>query len=188
MTLQELIDRALSIATAGQDPSTSPFLNADAIAEDMLPQVFGTVAIRAASTRHLRHTLRRTKTVAVVSGTVVLPTDTLSAYITDSVLIDPADRTKRYTYLPWDALLGEPLDPRLGHYSIEGESRLWVVEPGEEYAGTGPTAAYLLTIPCVPEVPASANDTIAVSEEVADELVTELARQLTASQGAPTRR
>lgn len=173
MILQELIDRAISIATAA-----NPTLEPTAVAEDLLLQVFAEVGAQAARDERLRHTLRRTKTVNVVNGSVVLPGDTLSAYIGDSVLIDPADRTKRYTYLPWDALLSEPLDARLGHYSIEGESVMWVVEPGDEYMGDGPTAALNLTIPCVPEVPASAGATIAVSEEVADLLVAALVRAL----------
>lgn len=185
MTLAELIDRALTIASAGRDPSTSPHLNAEMVAEDLLLQVFAEVGERAAADERQRHLLRRTKTVNVANGAVTLPDDTLSTYITDAFLLDPDDRTKVYTYLPWDALNREPLDSRLGHFTIEGESVLRVVEPGAEYDGTGPTQAYQLTIPCVPEVPTAPTDAIAVSAEVADMLVAALARQLRTLGGQP---
>lgn len=175
MTLQELIDRAIMGASAGIEPSLSPTLNADAIAEDLLPLVFGRVGDRAAEDERLRHTLRRVKTLNVATGLVTLSSDTLSAYIWDSVLIDPADTSKRYSYLPWESMVRDSLDPRIGHYSIEGESRLRVVEPGDTYdPTTGPTIALRLAIPCAPEIPAAPGDDIAVTDEVVDMLLEEL--------------
>jgi hypothetical protein len=177
ITLQQLIDTACLLAgPAG--------LKNGHIAELLLPQVFAEVATKAAADERLRHTLRRTKTVNVANGSVVLPTDTLSAYITDAVLLDPNDRTKVYTYLPWDALVREPLDPRLGHFTVEGESVLRVVEPGVEFDGSGPTQAYQLTVPCVPEVPTAPENQVAVSAEVSDLLVATLVRVLI-SRGSP---
>lgn len=179
MTLQELVDRALSMASAGMEPSSVPTLHAEMIAEDMLPAVFGEVGQRLAANERTRHLLRRTKTLAVVNGAVQLSADTLSAYITDSVLTDADDETKDYSYLDPVHFVREPLDSRLGHYSVVGESGLRVLEPGEAYAPlAGPTASYLLTIPCVPEVPATAASPVVASEEVIDELVTALATAL----------
>lgn len=183
MILQELIDRALSIATVGLDPATASLLADEVRAEDLLLTVFTQVGVQAAREERLRHTLRRTKTLNVVNGTVQLPSDVLSAYITDSVLYDPTDLTKRYAYLAPEHFVRERLDARLGHYSVVGESGVRVTEPGESYDPfTGPTVELHLTIPCVPEVPATANDAIAVSDEVADDLVAALARELRARQ------
>lgn len=178
MTLQELIDRALSVASAGLDPSVAQSLTNEIVAEDVLDIVFSEVGVQAARTERLRHTLRRTKVLAVVNGTVALSGDTLTAYIADSVLTDPDDTTKRYSYLAWESFVRDSLDSRLGHYSVQ-ESVLAVVEPGAAYdPTTGPTLSLHLSLPCVPEVPALATDTVAVSEEVADLLVERLAMAL----------
>lgn len=179
MTLQELIDRALSVAMIGQDPSTTPALNADMFAEDLLPQVFGAVGERMAANERTRHLLRRNKTLVLVDGEIALPVDVLSAYITDSVLFDPADPSQPYSYLAWENFIRETLDTRLGHYSLQGESILHALGPGEAYdPNGGPDITLRLTIPCSPAVPAAAGDQLAVNAEIADELVTELARAL----------
>lgn len=176
MTLQELVDRALSIASIGLDQSVAQLLTNEVVAEDLLLQVFAEVGEQAARDERQRHLLRRTKDLAVVNGTVALPGDALSMYIEDSVLIDPTDITKRYSYLAWEHFVRSPLDSRLGHYSVVGEMALEVVEPDTEYNPTsGPTINLQLSIPCVPEVPASVGDDIAVSAEVADVLVERLA-------------
>ena len=160
------------------DPSLSPALNAEMLAEDILPVVFGEVGVRIAADERTRHLLRRAKTLAVVNGTVTLADDVLSAYITDSVLIDPTVLTRLYTYLPWEQFVREPFDSRLGHYSVQ-EFVLAVVQPGSAYSPTtGPSVSLSLTIPCVPEVPALATDTVVVSAEVTDELISALARAI----------
>lgn len=177
MTLQELVDRALSVASAGMPEP--PTVDASMIAEDVLLVVFGTVGERMAANERTRHLLRRTKTLNVVNGAVQLGSDVLSAYVTDSVLKDPDERSKDYSYLAPEHFVRETFDSRLGHYSVVGEGVLRVVEPAEFYdPATGPTASYHLTIPCVPEVPATANSQVAVGEEVADELVAALAAAL----------
>lgn len=178
MTLQELVDRALTIASAGMEPSLSPTLNAEMLAEDVMPQVFAEVGVRLAHEERTRHLLRRLKTLAVVNGSVALSADVLSAYITDSVLFDPATITRLYAYLPWEYFSRETLDSRLGHYSV-AESVLYVTQPGSNYVpGSGPTISLSLAIPCVPEVPALATDNVIVTEEVADELTAALAKAL----------
>lgn len=174
-TLQNLIDEACLLA--GVDG-----IKGDAVAQLHLPQVFAAVGERMAANERTRHLLRRTKNLAVVNGSVTLTEDVLSDYIDDSVLLDPDDLDKNYSYISWEHFVREPFDPRLGHYSIEGEGELRVVEPGDAYTAVGgPTVVLRLSIPCSPEVPAAAASPIDARGEVVDELRAALVQVLKTS-------
>jgi hypothetical protein len=178
VTLQELVDKAISIASAGLPASLSPALSADMIAEDLLESVFGEVAEQLARSPNTRHLLRRTKVLNVVDGEVTLPADVLTQYFSDASLYDPADVTKRYSIAEWPDLISGSLDPRLGHFIIN-EGLLTVVEPDQQFeANNGPTLTVRLTIACSPEVPASAGNAIDARDEVVDRIVERLAQRL----------
>lgn len=172
MTLKELIQRAVEIANQGLTEAAAT----EAAAEAHLPAVFHAVGVKAAANERLRTTLRRTKSLVFVSGAVSLPSDVLTAYITEGNLLDPIDKTKLYSLAPWDQLTTGTLDQRLGHFAIEGESTMHVVEPGNVYdPALGPDLSLLLTVPCIPAIPALITGSIAVIDEVADDLTSTLA-------------
>lgn len=175
MTLKELIQRAVDIANLKLTEASQ----AEQAAEALLPAVFGSVATKAAGSPRLRTTLRRTKTVAVVSGAATLTDDVLTAYIDEANLIDPSDTTKLYSLVSWHLYTTGQLDERLGYFTIKGETLLHVRDPFETYDPSGGMSASLqLTVPCVPEIPALVTDDVNVTDEVADELITALAAAL----------
>lgn len=187
MTLQELIDRAISATTSGLDPEIAERLFSEMQAEDILPVVFNAVGQRYAADERLRSLLRRTKQLDFAGGEVDLSQDVFTKFLDTSVLIDTTDRSKRYAFTPWDIFTRDD-EPRIGHYSLEGESTLHVVEPNSTYdPNAGPDETLYLTTPCSPVVPGSAGGTIAVRDDVLDDLLTELIAAL-APKLATTRR
>lgn len=178
MILLELIQRSVAMAVQGMD---SPVVRAavETAVEPLVPVVFAQAGDELAKTERFRVLLRRTKQLAVVDGSVQLPDDVLSVYLDDAALIDPADTTKRYSLLPWHELVREQLDARLGHFAVEGEGTIHIVEPDTPYdPNAGPTTALALTIPCSPEVPASITDEVDVPAEIIDWLIMKLALAL----------
>lgn len=185
MILSELIERALNMAMIGV--VDAPLRASLEVAlESLLPVVFGEVGDELAANERTRSLLRRTKDLAVVNGTVELAADTLTAFISESTLYDAADITKRYSLTSWDELVRGELDSRLGHYAMEGESTLRVVEPANTFApASGPTIALKLTIPCSPVYPSNPATAVDVNDEVVDILIKRLALAL---RPAPARR
>lgn len=178
MILRELIQRAVDIASSRQDTSVTR-LSLETAAEPMLPLVFSSVAVRLARAERTRTMLRRTKSLSVANGSATLTSDVLTSYISDANLRDATDKTKQYSLTQWDQLVTDQLDPRLGHFAVEGEATLRVVEPNTAYSPTsGPTITLLLTVPCVPAIPAIGAAVVA-TDEVVEELISELAAQLT---------
>lgn len=179
LTLQQLIDQAISIATAGMDPSLSGSLSAEMVAEDLLSSVFNKVGVEQAENPRTRTLLQRTKTIAVANGSVVLDPDVLTSYIGDSTLLDPLDLTKVYTLVPnWSEFVVEDAG-FLGLYALEGEDTLHVVEPNTAYdSATGPSESLLLTIPCAPVIPTTPAGVINIIEELENDLIEALAEGL----------
>jgi len=176
MTLRELIQRALDIASQGLGPLDRAAL--ETAVEPILPIVFGEVGDFYASREHTRSLLRRTKDLVVANGVVQLSDDVLTRYICDAVLYDPTDTTKRYSLVPWESLVRESLDDRLGYFAVEGEATLHVVEPYEEFDPTvGPDVALKLSVPCALEIPAL-DTNIDMPAEVTDELLRRLVNAL----------
>lgn len=181
LTLQELVDRAVSIATAGFPPELSAALNTEMIAEDLLPSVFTKVAGEQAANSSTRSLLRRTKVISTIGGAVTLSGDVLNAYMCDSNLLDPTDKTKQYAFITnWPEFIGEDAGP-LGTYCIEGEDSLHIVEPNATYdpAG-GANLSYLLTVPCVPIIPTTPTGVIGIIDELDNDLIEALAEGLKA--------
>lgn len=178
MILSELIQRAVDIASKSVDTAVTR-LALETAAEPLLGIVFHEVSVDKARNEYKRSLLTRTKTLAVVNGSVAIPTDVLTEYMWDSHLIDTTAPTKRYSLTPWHQFITAALDRRLGHYSVEGESTLHVIEPATSYSPTsGPTETLLLSVPCVVVVPAATTDAIVARDEILDDLVRGLASAL----------
>lgn len=175
MTVKELIQRAVSIARQGL-PTPLPIDAMEAAAEPLLPIVFAEVGERAARDERLRRTLFRAKAFAFNGGPETLPSDVLTGYLDMSVLFDPDDPTKIYSWVPWNQFISTQLDTRLGYYTLEGESlRFHLVEPGIAFdPTTGPIITVTLYTPCSPEIPATITEHIAVTGEVLDDLLAAL--------------
>lgn len=178
MNLSELIQRAVDIASRQQDTAVTRYA-LEAAAEPLLPIVFRQVGVELARTANTRTLLRRTKTLNFVGGVVTLTSDVLTDYVCEGHLADPTDRTKRYSLAPWNSFITDELDPRLGHFAVEGEATMRVVEPNTTYdPTTGPTVTLELTTPCAPVVPATAATAVAATDEVVMRLVGALAAAL----------
>lgn len=178
MTLNELIQRALDIASKGLDTSVTR-LAMEVAVEPLLPVVFAQVSANVARDEKQRTQLRRTKSLAFVDGLVTIPDDVLTEYMVDASLVDPTDRTKRYSRAPWRQLVTDELDLRLGHFAVEGETNMRLVEPGTVYdPTTGPTITLNLTVPCSVVVPAAATDQVVAMNEILDDLTVALANAL----------
>lgn len=178
MTLKELIQRSLDIASGGTGAAVVT-MDTEAIVEPLLPVVFRAVGTEAARTERTRTLLHRAKAIVFVDGVVDLSTDQLTEYIRDSSLSDSVDVTKRYAYTEWDNFIRPNLDTRLGYYSLEGEHTLHVTEPGTSYDPlTGPAISLRLDIPCVPVVPVSLTGTVDAPDEIVIMLIEALAAAL----------
>jgi hypothetical protein len=178
VTLQQLIDKAVSIASRGTDPSTSPALSAEMVTEDLVSTVFNQVSQKMAGDPTRRSLLRRIKSISFSSGSGVVTEDVLTQYFNESMLYNTSDLTARYSLVPqWESFIRSS-DTRLGYYCVN-ESAIAIIEPGATYsASTGLTGTRSLIVPCVVAVPATASTTISARDEVVDELLTGLADAL----------
>jgi hypothetical protein len=178
MTLTELIQRAVDIASKDLDTSVDR-MGIETVVEPLVPIAFHDVSVRLAREEHTRHLLRRSMVLNFINGVEDLDNDVLSAYISDATLVDQADRTKRYSLIPYSQLVTDELDPRLGHFAVEVGHTIHVVEPNSTYdPTTGPTIDLYLTTPCVVAVPAAVGDPVVATYEVLDDLVHALAMAL----------
>lgn len=178
ITLQQLIDQAISIANRGVDQSTAPALSAEMIAEDLLSTVFQQVGQTVAKDPARRSLLRRTVAVNFTSGTATLDGTAFTEYLSESMLYDTSDITKQYSWISQFENFIRKSDRRIGFYSVN-ESTINIIEPNATYAaGSGITASRNLVIPCSPVVPAAATDPVIIRDELIDDLVMGLADEL----------
>lgn len=172
MTYDELCTRILYQAQRGGERAELANLNTQTIIEAIMPAVFQAVAEDAAGNPDKRPLLRRTKTIAMVSGTGTIPDDVLTKCFDEATLLDPADLTKLYSWVPDYFDFVGPLDTRLGYFCSSIENTIVQREPGDDYSlATGFTGNMQLTVPCVPEVPALPADQVAVAAVIASDLV-----------------
>lgn len=172
MTYEEMIYRIVSQAQRGSEAAEHTNLDAYSIAEAIVPSIFQAVAEAAAGDNRKRPLLRRTKTVSFVNGSVTLADDVLTKYLCDATLIDSAALTKRYSWVNDYGEFIRTTDSRLGFFNSPIENTLAIREPGVAYVvGSGLTGSRLLTVPCVPEIPALATDPVDVADVIASDLV-----------------
>ena len=178
LTLQQLIDQAISIASRGVDPSVATSLAAEMVAEDLLPQVFSQISVAMAADPACRSLLRRTKSVAFVTGSATLTGDVLTQYLCESMLYDTTALSAVYSWIPqWEEFVRQT-DQRDGYYCVN-ESTIAVVQPNNSYsASTGLTGNLSFVVPCSPIVPATAAATVDIRDELIDDFIVELANAL----------
>ncbi len=178
LTLQQLIDQAISIANRGVPPSTSPALSAEMIAEDLVGTVFQQVGQTVAADPTRRSLLRRTKTVAFAAGSATLTGDVLTQYLSESMLYDPTALSAVYSWIPqWEEFV-RMVDRRDGYYCVN-ESTIAVIQPNAVYSpSSGLSGNLSLVTPCAPAVPAAATDAVVIRDELIDDLVMGLADAL----------
>lgn len=178
ISLQQLIDQAISIANRGVDQSAAPALSAEMVAEDLLSTVFQQVGQTVAKDPARRSLLRRSVDVAFTNGSATLTDAVLTEYLSESTLYDSTDLTKQYSWVSQFENFIRKSDRRIGFYSVN-ESSINIVEPSAVYAvASGLTGSRKLVIPCTPEVPATATTTVDVRAELIDDLVMGLADEL----------
>lgn len=179
MTLQEMIDRALSIASRGLEPSVAASLNAEMVAEDLLASIFHQTTVKLASDETRKKIVRAVYSVNIGTGSGTVPLGALTQFAHDSNLNDPNDPSAEYTFEPeWNTYSSPAVDQRVGRFTVFGETLL-VLPPGAVYTpGTGVTAAYRWDIATVPAVPSSPSTTLSIASEVLDDYVWALAEAL----------
>lgn len=180
MTFVEMINLALFQASRGLTPAQADLLmDADAIAESLVPQVFQEVGQACASDPRKRSLLRRTKTVSFTNGAGTLTSDVLTQCADDSYLYDPSDPTIIYSHVREFADFVGYLDTRLNYYNIESGVTIRVIEDGDEYDSlAGATKSLSYSTPCVPAIPTSATANVDVADEIASDLVSALAEAI----------
>ena len=179
ITLQQLIDQAISIASRGVDASVSPSLAAEMVTEDLIGTVFQQVSQTVAKDPTRRSLLRRTISVFFTDGSnAPLDQTVLTEYLSESMLYDPADLAKQYSWVSQFENFIRKSDRRIGFYSVN-ESTINIIEPNAVYAVlTGLTGDRNLVIPCTIAKPATAASAVVVRDELIDDLVMGLADEL----------
>lgn len=163
----------------GLEPNVSPNLDATLIAQALVPDVFQAVGEAAALDERKRSLLRRNKTVSMTAGVGTLTDDVLTAYMEDATFFDPADLSKSYSWIREYYDFVNYADARLGYFNVRDGVTLLQREPGEDFATTlSFTGNMTLSIPCVPEVPASQDVAVDVVPEIASDIVEALAAAL----------
>lgn len=171
-TYTELIYRIVSEAQRGSESAEKTNLDAYSIVEAMIPSIFQAVAEKAAGDPYKRSLLRRTKTVVFTNGSATIDTDVLIACLCDATLLDTASLSKKYAWIAEYTEFTGFVDSRIGSFSSPVEFTLAVREPGVAYSPTtGLTGSLSLNIPCVPVIPAGANDPVVVTDEIINDLI-----------------
>lgn len=182
MTYLEFIHRSVEQAQRGLDPNRSKLMDAEGIAQIMAPQVFEEIGKRAARDEKLRAVLMSPFTVAFTNGLATLGDTVLKQYLCESTMIDTADLTKRYSFIPnWGDFVRprSSIDQRLGWFGLQGDTSLAVIEPGASYAvGAGITANRNLTAPRIPTVPATATTEMDAPNEIEEDMINALAEMI----------
>jgi hypothetical protein len=172
MTLTEFIDFCTLQASAGLAPdAAATLIDAEDIIESLLPSVFQKVGVEAAKNEETRSILRREKTITFTSGTGVLTDDVLTQYKEDSTLFDNDNPTTEYSLCQTMTMFAGLKDTREGYYLMNGQT-IKVIQPGASFdPASGLTGDLKLTIPCVPEVPATADTELDVPSEILNDLL-----------------
>jgi len=187
MTYEEMLSVSYFQALRGLDANVAPNLDdATTIMEALVPSVFQAVAEGYAGTgeRRKQSLLRRTHSLTVTNGVAVLPETVLTSCMVNSSIDDPDDVTVAQA----QSFCGEWFDyvqPRdawqiqLNIYCVKGDLDFHYLPANEEYdPSSGFSGTIELTVPSVPEIPASASDALDVSSEVTSDIVEALAEAL----------
>lgn len=178
-TVKTWIQKGTELATRGMDPSLAPALDAEGLAEPLLEQVIADLVDSYVAQGKTRLLPRQTKSLVFVDGTVSLTSDVVESSLDDSVLYDPADKRKLYSFLgEWNDFVGA-YDKRLGYYTVRVYGTMHLIEPGTLYdPATGPSVTRTLSAPCFWAIPANINADMGVPSEVETDLIGKLGEAL----------
>lgn len=85
MTLDEMVTRAIFMATDGQiPPDDTPIISRDLAAEAWVPEVLHSLAQSIAGDPEQQHLLTKTFNITLSGGVGILPADMLSAYLCEN--------------------------------------------------------------------------------------------------------
>lgn len=162
----------MSQAQRGSKVEEQTNLDAYSIAEAMIPSIFQAVGERAAGDPRKRDLLKQSLPLTLVAGAIDLPDYALESYLCDSTLYDPADLTKTFSWVRnFNDFIG-PLSPLLGYYNVPAGHTMYVRDVGEEFTVPLTLAIdIVVNIPCVPVIPALADDPVVVVDEIASDIV-----------------
>lgn len=169
-SLQQVIDVACGRAGLA---------DGEALAESLLEQAVSEAADYYTSDEARASVLTETKSLSLASGSATLSGDVYLARISQARLYDPADLTKRYTYVrQWDDFADDAKDLRQGYWTVKGQT-LYAIEPQASYEeGDGATIDLKLTCLTSPDVPATASATWDEPDEVVETVIEVLAGML----------
>lgn len=177
MTYLEVIYRTVAQAQRGSQMAQFANIDTQSICEAMMPSIFQQAGEAAAGNERKRSLLKRDKTITVTNGAATIPDDALTAYLEDSTFYDPSDLSKTYSWIRnWNDFINPSLANQpfvnYGYYSVSGGVTLGQREPGEVWSpSSGFTGSMTLNIPCVPVIPATATTTLAVVDEVLNDII-----------------
>ena len=175
----DLLGSAISNAQRGLTPEQAiPIEDAWAIADTLFPITSQGVCESAAASEYRRSIVQRQQDLTLVAGTATLSGSVLTHYMTDSVLIDPANLNKHYAFRQYPDFIKRG-DKRLGIYTIQGDRTLQVIEPNGSFAvPLTATGARTLTAAMVVEKPTLYTDQVDTSEEMESDLIEALSEAL----------
>lgn len=177
ISYRQLIYAAVTNATRGQPPQSSPAVDAEGIAETLFPIAAQAVSEAAAADPYKRSLLRRQKTVTLTAGQATLSDDVLTKYFPDATLQNTGQLGTRYAYRDYPDFIRRN-DPRLGYFTRNGTT-LMVRDPNQNF--TQPLTAIgqrLLTVPCVILRPLTADTAVDAPDELISDLIETLGESL----------
>jgi hypothetical protein len=160
MTLDEMINRAMFMATDGQiPPDDTPIISRDLAAEAWVPEVLYSLAVGIAGDLEQQHLLTKTFPVTLIDGVGTLPPNMLSEFLCENSVRDGAG------FLTGSA--AEPL-VRVHHYDdfiryLPFVFKYYCIEGDKIYAKQGPAALpgpLTISAPFVPASPEEIPETL----------------------------
>ena len=164
-----LIYSAVSNATRGMVPETSPAVDAESIAESLFPLVSQSVCEAAAADPAKRSQLRRLKALTLVAGEATLSDDVLTKYFSDATLLGTS-LSQKYAFRDYPDFVRKG-DLRLGCFTRNGTT-IMVRDPGQQFAvPLTATGTRTLIVPCVVVKPTLPDDALNAPDEITSDLI-----------------
>lgn len=178
MTFQELIQLAINTAVAGTDADNNPILKQSLEAQGIADQALQALGVMVAGSPELRARLEQQFTVNLSAGVGTIPSGMLVEYLREGVVRDSdtganngagnvLSRIQRFNLFLLDQ------DTALGQYCVVDNS-IYARGPGS----TDITATIGPLVIDAPFFPTAADMATTVPDEIANELVENLARRL----------
>lgn len=185
MTYAEFVATAAQQALAGGDASQSSLLDPEMIAESLVSNVFRSVTLAINGDPDKRAILRRSNTIALVTGVGTLTPTILIECLPGATLTDPDDAqiAQDMSYVPdyYDYLEAQGYETRLGYWTVQANSTtgntIRYIRPNDVGVETK-TGNIVLTVVTVPTIPATSATTLDAPQEFIDLATDTLAKAL----------